>query len=446
MFGGTSFQAGLRTLWPGVRIYINRPLVWQKEYFVLDSAAEAIAAIRRGEMVVVLDDEGRENEGDIIMAAEFATAESISFIVRKAAGLLCVAIPEDRADRLDLPLMVAKNTDRERTAFAVSVDAVEGTTTGVSPTERARTAVALADPSSTQFTFNRPGHVNVLRARERGVLQRAGHTEAAVDLSRLAGLQPAGVLCEILSEDGTGMARRPELTRFAKLHGLRATTVADLIRHRRAHESLVKHTSSGRLPTQWGEFTCHAYESQVDGLTHLAMVYGDLASAAAPLVRVHSECLTGDIFSSQRCDCGAQLTGSMKRVVAEGRGVVVYLRGHEGRGIGIASKLRAYQLQDAGADTVDANLALGLPVDSREYGVGAEILVDLGLTRIRLLSNNPRKRGGLEGYGLEIVEQVPLESHPTTENLRYLRTKRDRLGHHLTSLEHPAPPSTGELG
>ena len=398
---------------------------------MLDSAAEAIAAIRRGEMVVVLDDEGRENEGDIIMAAEFATAESISFIVRQAAGLLCVAIPEERADRLDLPLMVAKNTDRERTAFAVSVDAVEGTTTGVSPTERARTAVALADPSSTQFTFNRPGHVNVLRARERGVLQRAGHTEAAVDLSRLAGLQPAGVLCEILSQDGKGMARRPELTRFAKVHGMRVTTVADIIRHRRVHESLVTHTSSGRVPTQWGEFTCHAYESQVDGLTHLAMVYGDLLSVDAPLVRVHSECLTGDIFNSQRCDCGEQLTGSMERVVAEGRGVVVYLRGHEGRGIGIASKLRAYQLQDAGADTVDANLALGLPVDSREYGVGAEILVDLGLTRIRLLSNNPRKRGGLEGYGLEITERISIEISPTDISRGYLETKKRKLGHLL---------------
>ncbi len=411
---------------------------------MFDSIPDSVAAVRRGEMVVVLDDEGRENEGDVIMAAEFATAESISFIVRQAAGLLCVAITEERADELDLPLMVANNTDRERTAFAISVDAIEGTTTGVSPTERAVTAVALADPASTAASFNRPGHVNVLRARKGGVLQRAGHTEAAVDLARMAGLHSAGILCEIISQDGAGMARRPELIEFARLHDLKVITVADLIRHRRANESLVMHTSSGRVPTQWGEFTCHSYESHVDGLTHLAMVYGDLSGVDAPLVRVHSECLTGDIFSSQRCDCGAQLTASMERVAAEGRGVVVYLRGHEGRGIGIASKLRAYQLQDAGADTVDANLALGLPVDSREYGVGAQILVDLGLSRIRLLSNNPRKRGGLEGFGLEVVEQVALESHPTPENLRYLRTKRDRLGHQLTSLEQ-APPRTGEV-
>lgn len=412
---------------------------------MFDSVPDAVAAIRRGEMVVVLDDEGRENEGDLIMAAEFATAESISFIVRQAAGLLCVAITEERADQLEIPLMVANNTDRERTAFAVSVDAVVGTTTGVSPTERAITSVALADPLSTALTFNRPGHVNVLRARKGGVLQRAGHTEAAVDLAHLAGLQPAGVLCEILSQDGAGMARRPELLNFAKLHNLRVITVADLIRYRRAKESLVTHTSSGRVPTKWGEFICHSYESQVDGLTHLAMVFGDLTGADAPLVRVHSECLTGDIFSSQRCDCGAQLASSMERVAAEGRGVVVYLRGHEGRGIGIASKLRAYQLQDAGADTVDANLALGLPVDSREYGVGAQILVDLGLSRIRLLSNNPRKRGGLAGFGLEVVEQVPLESHPTPENLRYLKTKRDRLGHALSDLEL-SPTRAGELG
>jgi 3,4-dihydroxy 2-butanone 4-phosphate synthase/GTP cyclohydrolase II len=280
--------------------------------------------------------------------------------------------------------------------------------------------------------------MNVLRAREGGVLQRAGHTEAAVDLARLAGLQPAGVLCEILSEEGTGMARRPELERVAQRHGLLLITIADLIRYRREQESLVSEQASGRVPTPWGEFTCHAFQSQVDGLTHLAFVYGSPAEAEAPLVRVHSECLTGDIFSSERCDCGHQLRTAMERVAAEGAGVVVYLRGHEGRGIGIAAKLQAYELQDRGADTVDANVALGLPVDSREYGIGAQMLTQLGLSRIRLLTNNPGKRGGLEGYGLTVVEQVPISSRPTPHNLRYLRTKRDRMGHALPDLEAAA--------
>ena len=410
-----------------------------------DSIPDAIEAVRLGRIVLVVDDEGRENEGDFIMAAELATPEAMSFIVRQGAGLLCVAIPEDVADRLDLPLMVSRNTDPERTAFAITVDAAVGTTTGISATERALTARVLADPTSTADSFTRPGHVSVLRARPGGVLQRAGHTEATMDLMRMAGLQPAGILCEVLSQHDAGMARRPELLELARVHDLRIITIADLIRHRRMTESLVTFTASGRIPTQWGEFTCQSYESHVDGLSHLAMVYGDITASPAPLVRVHSECLTGDIFQSQRCDCGDQLSASMERVVKEGCGVVVYLRGHEGRGIGIASKLRAYGLQDEGCDTVDANVQLGLPVDSREYGVGAQILANLGLTKIRLLTNNPRKRGGLEGYGLEVVEQVPLESRPTLENIRYLRTKRDRLGHHLTSLEHP-PTIAGGAG
>ena len=410
-----------------------------------DSIPDAIEAVRLGRIVLVVDDEGRENEGDFIMAAELATPEAMSFIVRQGAGLLCVAIPEDVADRLDLPLMVSRNTDPERTAFAITVDAAVGTTTGISATERALTARVLADPTSSPDSFTRPGHVSVLRARPGGVLQRAGHTEATMDLMRMAGLQPAGILCEVLSQHDAGMARRPELLELARVHDLRIITIADLIRHRRVTESLVTFTASGRIPTQWGEFTCQSYESHVDGLSHLAMVYGDITASPAPLVRVHSECLTGDIFQSQRCDCGDQLSASMERVVKEGCGVVVYLRGHEGRGIGIASKLRAYGLQDEGCDTVDANVQLGLPVDSREYGVGAQILANLGLTKIRLLTNNPRKRGGLEGYGLEVVEQVPLESRPTLENIRYLRTKRDRLGHHLTSLEHP-PTIAGGAG
>lgn len=396
---------------------------------------EAIEAIRRGEMVIVADDEDRENEGDIIMAAQFVSPEAMSFIIRKASGLVCTAITEQRADALELPLMVDVNTERERTAFTITVDARDLTTTGISAADRAATARVLAEPSTRAIDLLRPGHMNVLRARRGGVLQRAGHTEAAVDLARLAGLEPAGVLCEILSESGTGMARGPELERFAAKHGLRIVTIAELIRFRRASESVIRHRSSGRVPTQWGVFTCHAFESQVDGLTHLAMVLGTPSSVDAPLVRVHSECLTGDVFSSQRCDCGDQLAESMQMIADEGQGVVVYLRGHEGRGIGISSKLDAYRLQDLGADTVDANLALGLPVDSREYGIGAQILVNLEVKRLRLLTNNPHKRGGLEGYGLEIVAQVPIHASATSENIRYLRTKRDRMGHVLDHLE-----------
>jgi 3,4-dihydroxy 2-butanone 4-phosphate synthase / GTP cyclohydrolase II len=403
---------------------------------VFDTIEDAIAAIARGEIVVVVDDESRENEGDLVMAAEFATPEAISFIVRQAAGMLCVAIPQSRADELALPLMVSELIDQHRTAFALSVDVIHGLTTGISPEERASTCRALANPRAVAADFIRPGHVNVLRARPGGVLQRSGHTEAAVDLARLAGLTAAGVICEVLSSDGVGMARRPELDAFAQEHSLKMISIADLIAWMREQgRGLIRRTGTGRIPTDAGDFTCHAYESAVDGLTHLALVYGDLGTVDAPLVRVHSECLTGDIFGSRRCDCGEQLQSAMHVIAEAGAGVVVYLRGHEGRGIGIANKLRAYELQDAGADTVDANLQLGLPVDSREYGVGAQILSDLGLTRIRLLSNNPKKRGGLEGYGLTVVEQVALVSEPNSENVRYLRTKRDRLGHEIGRIE-----------
>ncbi|MFC6239260.1 bifunctional 3,4-dihydroxy-2-butanone-4-phosphate synthase/GTP cyclohydrolase II [Longivirga aurantiaca] len=402
---------------------------------------DAVDALRRGQMLVVVDDEDRENEGDIVIAAEHVAPELMRFIVREASGLVCTAVTSERADALGLPLMVENNNESERTAFTVTVDARDLTTTGISAADRAATARVLAAPGTTPDDLLRPGHMNVLRARPGGVLQRAGHTEAAVDLARMAGLEPVGVICEILSREGTGMARRPELEQFASEHGLLMITIADLIRHRRSSEQLVRHTAQGRIPTPWGEFTCHSYESKVDGLTHLAFVMGDPAGQASPLVRVHSECLTGDIFSSERCDCGHQLRTAMQKVAEEGHGVVVYLRGHEGRGIGIAAKLHAYELQDAGADTIDANLALGLPVDSREYGVGAQILVDLGLTSIRLLSNNPLKRGGLEGYGLTISEQVPISSAPGPENLRYLRTKRDRMGHSIQGLDLDLPGS-----
>lgn len=399
----------------------------------------ALDAIRRGEMVVVLDGEDRENEGDLIMAAELVTPEDMVFIVRRGAGLVCTAIEAGRADALDLPLMVERNTERERTAFTVTVDAASGTTTGISADDRATTVRLLADPDARPADLLRPGHMHVLRARSGGVLQRAGHTEAAVDLARLAGLQPAGVLCEILSESGTGMARRPELEQFAERHGLLMITIADLVRHRRASESLVTHRSRGRIPTPWGTFTCHAFESRVDGLTHLAFVHGNPAEVGTSLVRVHSECLTGDVFSSERCDCGNQLHRSMEMVATEGHGVVVYLRGHEGRGIGISAKLQAYELQDHGVDTLDANLALGLPVDSREYGVGAQILAHLGVSRMRLITNNPHKRLGLEGYGLVVDSVVPLPTVPTVENIRYLRTKRDRMGHVIEDLDAAAP-------
>jgi 3,4-dihydroxy 2-butanone 4-phosphate synthase/GTP cyclohydrolase II len=391
---------------------------------------EAVAAIRRGGMVVVVDDEDRENEGDLFVAAEHATPEVMAFFVRHTSGLICAAITNSRADELDLPLMVERNTESQRTAFTVTVDYTKGTTTGISAHDRSRTARALVDPSTRPLDLARPGHLHVLRARDGGVLKRAGHTEAVVDLARMAGLAPAGVLCEIVTEDGLGMARRDELEAFAAHHGLPLVTIADLIRYRRQTERLVARTAGPvRLPTEFGEFQSFSYQSVLDGETHLAFVMGDPAGQDNVLVRVHSECLTGDVFGSRRCDCGAQLHAALRRIAEEGLGVVVYLRGHEGRGIGITHKLRAYELQDGGFDTVDANVELGLPVDSREYGIGAQILVDLGVSTMRLMTNNPAKRGGLEGYGLQIVERVALHTEPNEENIHYLRTKRDRLGH-----------------
>ena len=405
------------------------------------SVADAIAAIGRGEIGIVVEDEDREKEGDLIMAAEFATPESIAFFIRHTSGFICAALTTERARQLDLDPMVANNTEVLTTAFLVSVDATAGTTTGISAADRAATIRALVDPATTPRDLARPGHVMPLEARAGGVLKRAGHTEAAVDLARMAGLEPAGVLCEIVDVDKTGMARVPELTEFATEHGLLMITIADLIRFRRRTEQLVRRIADVEMPTQWGVFRCHAFESTLDGIEHLAFVYGDVPTDLGGdaregiLVRVHSECLTGDVFGSRRCDCGPQLAAAMQQIADEGAGVVVYLRGHEGRGIGLGHKIRAYELQERGHDTVDANTELGLPVDSREYGIGAQILVDLGVSRLRLLTNNPAKYGGLQGFGLEITERVGLETTPTPENLRYLRTKRERMGHVLGDLD-----------
>lgn len=389
---------------------------------------DVIAAIARGEMVVLVDDEDRENEGDLIMAAEFATPEKIAFIVRHTSGVIVTPLTAERCDELRLPLMVDNNTESQRTAFTISVDLRQGTTTGISAADRAATLRALADLTVSHDAFSRPGHVFPLRAREGGVLKRAGHTEAAVDLARLAGCQPVGVICEIQNDDGT-MARLPDLREFCTTHGLLLSSIAELISYRRRHERLVERMGAASVPTNWGIFTCIAYRSTVDGIEHLAFVKGDLSDGAPVLTRVHSECLTGDVFGSKRCDCGSQLAVAMQRINDEGRGVVVYLRGHEGRGIGIGHKIRAYSLQDEGFDTVDANTKLGFPVDSREYGIGAQILADLGAHELRLITNNPAKYGGIAGYGLKIIERVAIDTGTTPENEAYMLTKRDRMGH-----------------
>jgi len=396
---------------------------------------EAVAAMAAGRVVVVVDDASRENEGDLVVAAEYATPEAIAFFLNHTSGVICMPMVGERLDLLDLPPMVIDNTESNRTAFTVSVDGRHGTTTGISAADRAATIAALIDPDTRPHDLSRPGHVFPLRAREGGVLNRAGHTEATIDLCRLAGLYPAGVICEVVSEDKQSMARLPELERLASRHGLPLISIADLIRFRRQREKLVKRVADARMPTEWGEFTCYVYESLLDGEQHVALVKGAVQGEKNVLVRVHSECLTGDALGSLRCDCGVQLQMSGQRIAAEGMGVIVYLRGHEGRGIGMAHKLRAYSLQDQGRDTVDANLDLGLPVDTRKYGTGAQILVDLGITTMRLLTNNPAKFGGLDCYGLEIVERVPLETVPNPENIRYLRTKQQRMGHLLEGLE-----------
>ena len=399
----------------------------------LDSVERAIADIAAGKAVVVVDDEDRENEGDIIFAAELATPELVAFTVRYSSGYICAPLTGADCDRLGLPPMVARNEDVRGTAYTVTVDAATGST-GISASDRAYTIQRLAAANSEAAEFTRPGHVVPLRAMQGGVLTRAGHTEAAVDLARLAGLRPAGVLCEVVSEeDPTGMARTPELRRFCDEHGLALISIEQLIEYRRRHEHLVERVVETRMPTDFGEFRAVGYRSLVDGVEHVALVVGDPASddGSDVLVRVHSECLTGDVFGSRRCDCGQQLHKSMEIVQAAGRGVILYMRGHEGRGIGLMHKLEAYHLQDEGADTVDANLQLGLPADAREYGTGAQILRDLGVRSMALLTNNPTKRAGLGGYGLEMSRRVPVPVEVNADNVRYLTTKQQRMGHDL---------------
>jgi len=398
----------------------------------LATAEEAIEEIRRGRMVIVIDDEDRENEGDLICAAEMATPEMVNFMARFGRGLICTPMEEDRLRELDLQPMVRENTAKLGTPFTVSVDAIEGTTTGISAYDRAVTIRVLIHPSTVPADLGRPGHVFPLAARPGGVLRRAGHTEAAVDLARAAGLYPAGVLCEILNDDGT-MARLPQLLRFGSEHGLRVVTIAELIAYRKRNEKLIRRAAETQIPTRWGEYRLVLYESLLDGAEHVALVLGDPAAAEPALVRVHSECLTGDVLGSQRCDCGAQRDQALELISREGRGVFLYMR-QEGRGIGLGNKMRAYHLQDEGLDTVEANLRLGFKADERDYGIGAQILADLGLRRIRLLTNNPTKRVGLGGYGLEVVERVPLEVTPNPRNRRYLETKKHKMGH-LLNLE-----------
>jgi 3,4-dihydroxy 2-butanone 4-phosphate synthase/GTP cyclohydrolase II len=391
---------------------------------------ETIEELQEGHLIVVVDDEGRENEGDLVCSAQMITPDIINFMSKNGRGLICLPCVASRLDELDIPAMVEDNTSAQGTAFTVSIGAKGKITTGISAYDRAATVQAVINPLTTAADISKPGHVFPLRAREGGVLVRAGHTEAAVDLARLAGHFPAGVICEIMHEAGT-MARVPELEKFAKKFGLKMITVEDLISYRIGSEKLVKQVSEARLPTAYGEFRAIGYESLVDKTFHLALVKGDVRGKKDVLVRVHSECLTGDVFSSTRCDCGTQVREAMRIIDAAGEGVLLYMIGHEGRGIGLAHKLQAYQLQDMGLDTVEANIELGLPVDARDYGTGAQILRDLGITSMRLLTNNPAKRVGLEGYGLSMTERVPLQAEPCAENMRYLRTKKEKMDHVL---------------
>jgi 3,4-dihydroxy 2-butanone 4-phosphate synthase / GTP cyclohydrolase II len=412
----------------------------------LDEVGRAVADIAAGRAVIVVDDASRENEGDIIFAASKATTELLAFTIRYARGLICVPMLGKDLDRLQVPPMTSDNQEHMGTAFTISVDARHGITTGISAADRTRTIRTLADSATEPYEIVRPGHIFPLRYTEGGVLRRPGHTEAAVDLARLAGLTPAGVVAEIVNDDGT-MARLPQLRAFADRHGLALITIAQLIEYRRRAERMVTKVAETRIPNEYGHWRALGYRNSVDGTEHLALVMGDLAAPGDEdvLVRMHSECLTGDVFGSGRCDCGQQLEASMAAIAAEGRGVVLYLRGQEGRGIGLLSKLQAYQLQDAGADTVDANLDLGLPVDAREYSTGAQILADLGVESLRLLTNNPAKVAGLSGFGIKVTDRVGLPVVPTADNLRYLIAKRDRLGHHLDALPADAFPAAEVL-
>jgi 3,4-dihydroxy 2-butanone 4-phosphate synthase/GTP cyclohydrolase II len=399
----------------------------------LDTVEEAIAAVAAGRPVLVADDASRENEGDIIVAAARMTPGLMAFMIRHTSGVICVPLTGEHLDRLQIPLMTSQNTEHMRTAFTVTVDAREGITTGISAADRAHTVRMLADPATGPHDLVRPGHVFPLRYAEGGVLRRPGHTEAAVDLARLAGLPPAGVLSEVVNDDGT-MARLPELRKFADTHGLVLISIAQLIEYRRRTERMVRRVADTRLPNRYGLWRALGYRNEVDGTEQVALALGDLGDGENVLVRPHSECLTGDVFGSQRCDCGTQLDAAMAAIAAEGRGVVLYLRGHEGRGIGLLSKLQAYQLQDGGVDTVDANLELGLPADAREYSTGAQVLADIGVRSVRLLTNNPAKVAGMSGSGIKVAAQVPLPVVPTPHNLRYLMAKRDRLGHRIDGL------------
>ncbi|MFJ1667937.1 bifunctional 3,4-dihydroxy-2-butanone-4-phosphate synthase/GTP cyclohydrolase II [Streptomyces bottropensis] len=414
------------------------------ESFALDPVEQAIADIAAGRPVVVVDDEDRENEGDLVVAAEKATPEIIAFMMSECRGMICAPMEGDELDRLELPQMVQQNTESMRTAFTVTVDADprHGVTTGISAADRATTLQLLASGTAEPGDFVRPGHIFPLRARTGGVLVRDGHTEAAVDLARLAGLRPAGAIVEIAGEDGR-MLRLPELIPFARKHGLTIISIEDLIAYRRSAEPTVRREAKTQLPTEFGDFTAYGYRSTVDGVEHVALVHGEIGDGEDVLVRVHSECLTGDIFHSLRCDCGPQLGTSLERVAAEGRGVVVYLRGHEGRGIGLLSKLRAYELQERGRDTLDANLELGLPADARDYGAGAQILVDLGVRSLRLMTNNPQKTDALVRHGLRVTDREPMPVRAGEHNLRYLRTKRDRMGHDLPWLDTTTASTCG---
>jgi len=400
----------------------------------MNTIPEVVEEIRSGRIVILVDDEDRENEGDFVLAAEKVTPEAINFMAKHGRGLICLALTSDRCNQLNLRPMVADNTSPFGTAFTISIEARHGVTTGISAADRATTVLTAVRPDAQPEDLTRPGHVFPLRARQGGVLVRAGQTEGAVDLARLAGLEPAGVICEIMNEDGT-MARMPDLRRVAEQHGLMICTIAELIKYRHRTEPLVRRSATTRLPTrEHGEFTLHVYETAIDDFHHLAMVKGDVAGKQDVLVRVHSECLTGDVFESARCDCGEQLDTALAMIERAGEGVLVYMR-QEGRGIGLVNKLRAYELQDRGLDTVEANEHLGFKPDMRDYGIGAQILSDLGLHRIRLITNNPMKRAGLEGYGLEITDRVPIEIPPLPSNERYLRTKHEKLGHILNSFE-----------
>jgi 3,4-dihydroxy 2-butanone 4-phosphate synthase/GTP cyclohydrolase II len=425
----------LQRLWPDLPavIWLARATVGfslvalMKKLF--DDIPSVLADLRRGRMVIVVDDADRENEGDLVMAAEKATPAAVNFMAKHGRGLICVPAPGDRLRQLGIEEMVSQNRESFQTAFQVSVDAANGITTGISAADRAKTIQVMTNPRAVPDDLKKPGHIFPLRAKAGGVLQRAGHTEAAVDLARLAGCRPVGVICEIMNDDGS-MARLPQLRRFAKKHRLKLCSIEQLIEFRRASEKLVEHVETVRMPTDYGDFALHLYQSKIDGTHHLALVKGDVQGRAGVLVRVHSECLTGDVFGSRRCDCGPQLHAAMQRIEQEKLGVILYMR-QEGRGIGLPAKLAAYRLQERGLDTVEANLKLGYPMDLRDYGVGAQMLCDLGLKTIRLLTNNPKKVVGLQGYGLEIVEQLPIKVQPNPHNARYLKTKRDRMGHLL---------------